>query len=396
MNNSSSCILPSSFSSRTFADQPYHGALDHAELAALGVRPEEVCDFSSNINPFGPPRSVRQALAALDPAPYPDRSCYRLRLALAERHGCAPEEILVGNGSNELIHLIARVFIQGSGVRGQGSEVDDSAVCGSQTGAIVPPVALIVGPTYGEYAHAVTLAGGCVVHWTTDPATRFQIDTPALCGAIRHHRPQSVWLCTPNNPTGASLAAADIAQIAERCHAIGAYLILDRAYAAFENASTQSPISNLQSLVALHSLTKSYALAGLRLGYVIADAEIIRRLAPYQPTWSVNSAAQAAGLAALSDDSFLSETIPRLWEQSDALRDGLQQLGLKVLRNKLPFLLVHTGDGARTRTALLQHGFLVRDCASFGLPAYVRIAPRGPEENARLVRAWSRSERVKG
>jgi threonine-phosphate decarboxylase len=256
--------------------------------------------------------------------------------------------------------------------------------------------ALIVEPTYGEYAHAVALASGRVLRWTADPATRFQIDTPALCDAISYHRPQSVWLCTPNNPTGASLSPADITQIAKHCHANGAYLILDRAYAAFENASTQSPISNLQSLIHIHSLTKSYALAGLRLGYVIANPEIIRRLARYQPSWSVNSAAQAAGLVALNDKHFLRDTLPRLWEQSDALRDGLQQLGLTVLRNRLPFLLVHTGDGARTRTALLQRGFVVRDCASFGLPAYVRIAPRGPEENARLVRAWSRSERVTG
>jgi hypothetical protein len=89
-----------------------HGALDHAELAARGLRPEALLDFSSNLNPFGPPPGVRASLASLDPAPYPDRSCLRLRQELAARHRCALEQVLAGNGSNELIHLLARALLR--------------------------------------------------------------------------------------------------------------------------------------------------------------------------------------------------------------------------------------------------------------------------------------------
>ncbi|MBX0328940.1 aminotransferase class I/II-fold pyridoxal phosphate-dependent enzyme, partial [Oscillochloris sp. ZM17-4] len=141
-------------------------------------------------------------------------------------------------------------------------------------------------------------------------------------------------------------------------------------------------------LLRLHSLTKSYAIAGLRLGYLLADAELIARVAAYQPTWSVSSAAQAAGLAALADGGFLARTLPQIWAGSDALQAGLIALGLRVHRAGLPFMLVRAGDGAATRAALLRRGCAVRDCASFGLPAWVRVAPRRPEENVRLLDAW--------
>jgi threonine-phosphate decarboxylase len=110
-----------------------HGALDHAELAVHGLRPETLLDFSSNLNPFGPPPGVHAALAAVDPAPYPDRTCLRLRQELAARHGCGLEQVLVGNGSNELIHLLARALLRPG------------------------DFALVIGPTFGEYGHA----GGC-------------------------------------------------------------------------------------------------------------------------------------------------------------------------------------------------------------------------------------------
>jgi histidinol-phosphate aminotransferase len=108
----------------------------------------------------------------------------------------------------------------------------------------------------------------------------------------------------------------------------------------------------------------------------------------FQPAWSVNSAAQAAGLAALADADFLPATLPRLWSASDDLRDGLRRLGLDVWRAAMPFMLVRCGNGAAMRMRLLRHGCLVRDCASFGLPEWVRVAPRQPAENARLIEAW--------
>lgn len=346
-------------------DRVAHGALDHAELAALGIAPEQVIDFSSNLNPFGPPLAVRAALATLDPAPYPDRSCLRLRTVLAERHGCAPEQMLAGNGANELIHLIAWAL--------------------GEPGAI----ALVITPTYGEYEHASRLAQMQVVEVRALASDDFRLDDQALIDAVRRIRPRLTWLCAPNNPTGASLPPSVISDLAA---ASDGFLIVDRAYYSFlrDLRDLRDPLdaTAAPNLIRLYSLTKSYALAGLRLGYLVAQPEIVARIGRFQPVWSVNSAAQAAGLAALADAAFLPTTLPRLWGASDDLFDGLRRLGLHVWRAALPFMLVRCGNGATVRARLLQRGCVVRDCASFGLPEWVRVAPRRPSENARLIAAW--------
>ncbi|MCS6842636.1 MAG: histidinol-phosphate transaminase [Roseiflexaceae bacterium] len=346
-------------------DNVAHGALDHAELAAFGIAPDQVIDFSSNLNPFGPPSAVRAALAALDPAPYPDRSCLRLRTVLAERHGCAPDQVLAGNGANELIHLIARAF--------------------GEPGA----TSLIIAPTYGEYEYASRLAGMRVVEVRALASDDFRLDDQALIDAVRRIRPRLTWLCAPNNPTGVSLPPSVIGALAAACDG---FLIVDRAYYTFQRDlhDLRDPLDSATApnLIRLYSLTKSYALAGLRLGYLIAQPEIAARIGRFQPAWSVNSAAQAAGLAALADAAFLPATLPRLWSASNDLFDGLRRLGLYIWRATLPFMLVRCGNGAAVRVRLLQRGCVVRDCASFGLPEWVRVAPRRPSENKRLIAAW--------
>lgn len=344
-----------------------HGALDHAELRAFGLEPHAVLDFSSNVNPFGPPPSVRSALAALDPAPYPDRGCNALRRVLAERHRCTPNEVLIGNGSNELIHLVARALLR------PGDTV------------------LVIEPTFAEYAHAARLAGANVISWRANAANDFRVDCAAVGATIRQTQPRLVWLCTPNNPTGITLPAADLQALVHVCADYGSYLVVDRAYADLQCHDVQTTAFDVgyeRQVIVLHSLTKQYALAGLRLGYLLAGADLIARIAVYQPAWSVNSAAQAAGLAALGDHAFVPATLPRWWQSSAQLRAGLTSLGLQILPSALPFMLVRTGDGPQTRAALLQHGCVVRDCASFGLGEYVRVAPRIREENMRLIDAW--------
>ncbi|NJO84527.1 MAG: histidinol-phosphate aminotransferase family protein [Blastochloris sp.] len=330
-----------------------HGALDHAELAALGLLPEALLDFSSNINPFGPPPGVRVALAELDPAPYPDRSCLALRTILAARHGCPPQLILAGNGANELIHVLARALLHS----------------GDPT--------LVIGPTYGEYAHASRLAGAQVVEMQTHYATGFRPDSDALTALIARLRPRLTWLCSPNNPTGVAVGPEDVLALADRCAAHGSYLVVDQSYRDLQRSpAAPSQGEPAPNLIRLHSLTKSYALAGLRLGYLLASADIVARIGIYQPAWSVSSAAQAAGLAALADEEFLKSTLPQLWAASDTLVGRLREQGRDVWRTTLPFLLVRSGNGAATRAALLRRGCVVRDCASFGLPAWVRVAPR--------------------
>jgi len=345
-----------------------HGGIDGVELRRLGINPEDVLDFSSNINPFGPPPAVREALARLDPAPYPDRTACALRTTLAVRYACAPESILVGNGSNELIHLIARALLR------PGDRV------------------LVVEPTFGEYAHASRLAGARVLSLWPTAADSFAIDIAALLGSVTLHRPRLVWLCAPNNPTGLTIERPDLVMLARACNEAGSYLILDAAYAEMErgNAGNADVLPLGEHVLVLRSVTKAYALAGLRLGCLIGDADLLARIAAFQPAWSVNSAAQAAGQAALEASTFLAETLPQLWACSDALRAGLTALGLRILPSSLPFFLVQVDDGTDVRAALLRGGCLVRDCTSFGLPAYVRVAPRAYMDNQRLIEVWRR------
>jgi threonine-phosphate decarboxylase len=346
-------------------DHVAHGALDYAELAALGVAPDQVIDFSSNLNPFGPPSAALAALAAFDPAPYPDRGCLHLRMVLAQQHGSTLDQVLVGNGANELIHLIAQAL--------------------GEPGA----TALIIAPTYGEYAHASRLARMQVVEVRAQVSDDFRLDDQALIEAVQRIRPRLTWLCAPNNPTGVSLPPSVIGNLAAACDG---FLVVDRAYHTFQRDlhTLRDPLDTTPAanLIRFYSLTKSYALAGLRLGYLMAQPEIVAHIGRFQPAWSVNSAAQAAGLAALADAAFLPATLPDLWRASDDLFDGLRRLGLHVWRATLPFMLVRCGDGATARAQLLTRGCVVRDCASFGLPEWVRVAPRRAEENARLLAAW--------
>ena len=157
-------------------------ALDYAELAALGLRPEALLDFSSNVNPFGPAPGVYATLAALDPAPYPDRSCLLLRQQLTARHGCGLAQVLAGNGSNELIHLLAYALLRPG------------------------DVALVIGPTFGEYAHASRLANAQVVEWRAYADQRFSIDCALVVDQIRRLRPRCD--STPTASTSSRCPAA--------------------------------------------------------------------------------------------------------------------------------------------------------------------------------------------
>jgi threonine-phosphate decarboxylase len=348
------------------SDPLVHGALDHHELHQLGLNPQTLLDFSSNINPFGPPSGLREALASLDPAPYPDRSCYTLRTMLASVHACPPIAILPGNGANEFIYLIARALLTR----------DD-------------PV-LIIGPTYGEY-HAACRLVGTQPHELRATPDPFTPNIDQICTTITRLRPRLTWICSPNNPTGVDFAPATLTQLATICMEQDGWLVVDRSYADLRLTAVPNNLAQPElhpGILWLGSLTKSYGLAGLRVGYLLAEPARIAQIAAYQPTWSVNSAAQLAGVVALADHEFLPRSVPQIWAASDQLRTGFGELGLPVWRAALPFMLVRSGNGAVTRQALLQRGYVVRDCTSFGLPDWVRVAPRHAAENARLLAAW--------
>ncbi len=337
-----------------------HGGLRPAELATLGVAVADLLDFSVNVSPLGPPAGVRAAIEAIDLSAYPDPDCTALVADLAARLDVPADRILVGNGSTELIHLVTRVFVR----RGQR------------------PVAL--APTFGEYALATELAGGTLYPWQASAQRGFRWNLKNKPDVLRRVSPPLVFVCNPNNPTGVYLSKDEVRSLAAAL--TGGPLLLDEAYVAFLDEPWIS-LDLIESgrVIVVRSLTKDFGLAGLRLGYLVAHSDVVTAVRRLQPAWSVNAAAQAAGRAALADEAYLPRMRAAVREGKAVLLEGLSDLRLEFHAGAANFVLVRVGDGAGLRLALLRRGFAVRDCASFGLPEYIRIGVRRTHDCRRLL-----------
>jgi histidinol-phosphate aminotransferase len=206
-----------------------------------------------------------------------------------------------------------------------------------------------------------------------------------VAALLRQVQPRLVFVCNPNNPTGALLAAERLAGwAAQHPHTL---FVVDEAYHFFAPGFRSMLAVRAANILVVRSMTKDYALAGLRLGYAAGAGPVVTAISRVRPAWNVNAFAQAAGLAALADETYQQACLDALLAAKAVLLAGLEKSGLAPLPSAVHFFLVQVGDAAAFRQALLRQGILVRDCASFGLPAYVRIATRRPEENARLLAA---------
>lgn len=336
-----------------------HGALDFAELERLGIHPDEVLDFSVNSNPFGTSPLVREAILSTSLERYPDRESLALRRALSIRLNVPTEEIIVGNGTAELIQLAAFAFLN------QGDNV------------------LILGPTFGEYERSARLVGANIHSWQAHSETGFAIQSKEIQQKMRVPQYRLVFLCNPNNPTGQVLSLNDLNEWAE--HYPETLFVVDEAYLAFVPGMRSAISLRRKNILVLHSMTKDHAIAGLRLGYTVGDVKLIGKLENVRPAWNVNALAQAAGLAVLQDEKYLSRTLTKLHVEKENLVQGLKDLGYFPVPSRTNYFLLPIGNGAQFRRNLLRHGILVRDCASFGLIEYVRIAARTRVENLRLL-----------
>jgi len=350
-----------------------HGAIDYAELASRGLSPDDVLDFSVNANPYGPSPVVQEAIRSVPLERYPDRECLQLRQTIQHfevQDGLVPlASILCGNGSNELIWVIASTFLRPG----------DSVV--------------IIGPTFGEYSAACRAAGATIVSLKATVETQFQVDSMSISRYLQTVQPRMVWLCNPNNPTGTLLEPDDILRIAKRCMRIGALLVVDEAYQRFVFPGEVSITSELVAkqgelrLIVLRSLTKDCALAGLRLGYLLASPLLAKRLSLRLPAWSVNVLAQAAGVAALQDRPYLEQCMQALQGERQDFFAALKMLSVNVVPSRTHFCLLEVGNAHEIRSRLLERKLLVRDCASFGLPHHIRVATRPASDWQLLVQA---------
>ncbi len=335
--------------------------MNYAELKAAGISPEALLDFSVCTNPFMPPKEIKEMLLgdfAIDR--YPDSEATELRQRLADRLKIMPGNIIVGSGTTELIRLIVLAYFN------KGDEI------------------LILEPTYGEYELVGQLAGANMVKHRSRAEDGFVPQIEEVIELINQHHPKALFICNPNNPTGRYLPQPEIEKILT---AIGdGLLILDEAYLSF----VEQPWSSIElisqgNVILLRSMTKDYALTGLRLGYAIASKEITNTLRLVCPPWNVNIVAQQVGVRVLEHEEALDESKQRISEAKKILLKGLSQLGLPPVPSDTHYFLVRAGNAEAFRARLLKHGIQVRDCTSFGLPEFVRISTRTLPECQKLL-----------
>ncbi len=348
-----------------------HGGLNWVELKAMGLDPEEILDFSVCSNPFMPTPKLKEVFNDVAIGRYPDSGATELRQCLSAKLGVASDNILAGNGAVDLIRLIALTYFGGG----------DSV--------------LILEPTFGECEVACQIVGAKIYKQWARAEENFELRIDEAVNLIQQSCPKGVFICNPNNPTGQYLSRGEVEMVLNACG--NNLLILDEAYIAFVNGSWSSiDLISRGNVVIVRSMTKDYTLAGLRLGYVVAGNEIIDSLRRVLPPWNVNIMAQKAGVSVLEDTTYLERCKRKIGRAKQFLIDELCQIGFTLVPSKANFFLVRVGDAKAFRAALLRHSILVRDCTSFGLPEYVRIAPRTMPECRKLIAAIKTLKREGG
>jgi len=348
------------------AQTPPHGGDVYHLARTLGIALSDLLDFSANINPLGFPPGIPRLIQEVLPeiVHYPDRRCLGLRQDLAAYHCLEPEQILVGNGSTELIYLAAR--------------------------ALQPRQALIVAPAFSEYEHALNAAQVPVEFLVTREAQNFTLDQPPDPRAA-----DLVFLANPASPSGMLLPPERLLATVAALDAAGVYLLLDEAFVDFvEEASFKGHLAQFPRVLILRSFTKFFGIPGMRLGYLLGDPELLVRLGENQEPWSVNTMAQAMGRHCLAEADYLARTRALIGQERDYLLTGLAALpGLKTFPSAVNYLLIKlTQPGwtaAKLQQAMLAHRIVIRDAANFrGLDErFFRIAVRARAENERLLRA---------
>lgn len=353
---------------RTVLDQvaPYDAGKSLEALAReLGV--DAVLRLSANENPLGPSPQVIEAIQREAPRAhlYPDGGCTELREALGTRLGVSAESIVVGNGADELLAMLARAALD------PGDEV------------VVPH------PAFEPYGTEATLAGATVVH---SPLRGYDQDLDDLLGRVTD-RTKCLILCTPHNPAATIVRRRPLERFLDALGADPPLVILDEAYVDFcDDDDTADGVvlhRRYPTLVSLRTFSKIAGLAGLRVGYAIARPENIERLNRVRAPFNVNRLAQIAAVAALADPDHWARTRRVVLAERPRLQAALAERGAPSPPSQANFILVKVGDQAGAlRAALFKAGILVRDGASVGFPGHLRIAVGTAEQNRRLLEAW--------
>jgi len=330
----------------------------------LHLDPSNIVKLASNENPRGPSPKVVAAIAAAaaDASRYPDGSAFALRTALSRALGVAPDRLVFGNGSNDILELVAQAFLKPG----------DEAICSKHAFAVYPLATQARGATLVEA-----------------PARGYAHDLDAMRAAITP-RTRVVFVANPNNPTGTWLPGPAVAAFVASVPR-DVVVVLDEAYDEYLDPAERSRslgwIDRHPNLVVSRTFSKAYGLAALRIGYGVMDSRLADLVNRVRQPFNVNALAQAAAIAALHDPDYVEESAMLNRAGLRQVEAGVARLGCETLPSKGNFVLVRVGDAARAYRALLEQGVIVRPVANYGLPEWLRVTIGLPEENDMFLSA---------
>lgn len=348
---------------------PYVPGKPIAETAReLGIPEAEILKMASNENPLGSsPRAIAAIRGALEELHYyPDGSGFELKRVLSRRLGVTAEQVILGNGSNDVLEIAARAFLRPG----------ESAVYSQHAFMVYPLAIQAIGATHLQV-----------------PARDYGSDLDAMARAVRANT-KFVFLANPNNPTGTFNAWDDVEGFIKTLPS-RVLVVLDEAYGEYLPDGLQSPavgwLERFPNLIVARTLSKAYGLAGLRVGYALAHPEVAEVMNRVRQPFNVNHLAMVAACAALQDEEF----IGRAREVNSAglaqLRAGFERLGLEYIPSFGNFITFRVSGADRVYRDLLKQGVIVRPIAGYGMPDHLRVTVGLPEHNTRFLEALARA-----
>lgn len=342
---------------------PYQPGKPIGEVAReMGLEENQIVKLASNENPLGIPPKAQAALTAAiaELSRYPDGNGFDLKAKISQKFHVQPEQIVLGNGSNDILELVARTFLTPA----------DSALYSEFAFAVYPLAVQAVG------AEGIEVKAQAYGH-----------DLDAMRAAIKANT-KLIFIANPNNPSGTLLKPGALLEFLDAVPA-NVLVVLDEAYTEFLPPELASDsigwLKRYPNLIVSRTFSKAYGLAGLRVGFALANPEVAGLINRIRQPFNVNSLAQVAACAALDDDDFLRQSVANNQAGMKQLTDAFQRLSLPYIPSYGNFVTFHVGDAKALNAFLLKHGVIVRSLAPYNMPNSLRVSIGLPEENARFI-----------
>lgn len=326
----------------------------------------KILDFSANINPLGMPSSVKKAIieGLAEAEKYPDITYFELKRAIGKFENTNKDNLILGNGAAEVIFNVVR--------------------------GVNPKNSLILAPTFSEYEEAIRAIEGNIIYYKLKEENNFYIQEDIL--DCINSELDLIFICNPNNPTGVITSVELLLKILIKAKKSNAKVLIDESFLDFidDNLSMISYINEYENLIIIKSLTKFFALPGLRIGYgICSNLELKQKLEKISPAWNINILAEIATKAGLKDENYIEQSIKYIMKEKEYLYKQLKQIkGLKVYEPSVNFIMLKTIIKIDMKDELLKNNILIRSCSNYeGLDTnYYRIAVRTHDENSILIR----------